>query len=314
MTASDSSRCGWSLPDLPGIAIVGASGLVGCALLEVLEQRGFPHSSLRTVALRSFDASQLADPDLIFLAAPHALARAAVPQLRRPGRILIDLSDAWRLEPEVPLVLDGVNDATLESHSGLVASPNCTNVGLVMVLHALSVTFEVARATVTSLQAASGGGRRMLEHLQGNDQEDPTALAGNLLAQCDALLEAGQTAEEQRLQVESARILGRAMPALEATCVRVPVEVGHALALTLHFSQEVALEEIRRTLARHADIHLAEEGDIPTPRQVRGKDGVYVGRVRHGSDAKTVQMWIVIDNLLTGAATNAVRIAEQLLP
>jgi len=314
MTAPDSPRCGWSLPDLPGIAVVGASGLVGTALVDVLHQRNFPHRSLRSVAVRSFEASQLSDADLIFLAAPHALARTAIPALRRPGRIMIDLSDAWRLDPEVPLVLAGVNDAAVMNHSGLIASPNCTNVGLVVALHALSGTIEVPRATVTSMQAASGGGRRMLEHLQEPNLEDPTTLSGNLLPQCDVLLEDGRSAEEQRLQVESTRLLGEAMPLLEATCVRVPVEVGHALALTLHCSREVSLEEVLNALDRHPDIHRAESGSFPTPVQVRGKEGVFVGRVRHGSDAKTVQMWIVIDNLLTGAATNAVRIAEQLLP
>jgi aspartate-semialdehyde dehydrogenase len=202
----------------------------------------------------------------------------------------------------------------LEAHRGLVACPNCTNVGLVVVLHALATVLNVSRATVTSMQAASGGGRSMLEGLQEGRAEGADCLAGNLLPLCDVLLDDGRSAEERRLQVESTRLLGAAMPPLDATCVRVPVEVGHALSLTLHCEEDVSLAAVREGLSLHPDIHVAAEASIQTPKRVRGKEGVFVGRVRVGGNARTVQMWIVIDNLLTGAASNAVRIAEKLLP
>lgn len=294
--------------------MVGASGLVGSTLVRMLQEAGYPMAGLQEVGVRGFDSTRVDAADLLVLAAPSSLSAQVVPKLRRPGRVVIDLSEAWRLDPEVPLVLAGVNEEALGQHRGVIASPNCTNVGLVVVLQALAGLSPLVRADVTTLQAASGGGRTMLESLAEDPDSSPESLAGNAIPHCDAFTDAGHTREEQRMIEESARLLGSAMPPLSVTCVRVPIAVGHALALTVETADPLEPGQVAAALERVPQVEVSSTEAYPTPKTVAGRDGVFVGRIRRGAGERELQMWIVIDNLRTGAASNALRLAEALLP
>lgn len=294
----------------PRIAVVGARGLVGETLIQVLEQRAFPHGGVQAIRVRDFTPEQVANADLIFLAAPAALSRQWAKHLAADERIVIDLSEAWRLEPSVPLLLSGLNLECVAQHQGIIASPNCTNGGLVRVLDVLRRTAAIRRVVVTTFQAASGGGRKLLQSIQVPD----APLHANVLPQCDAFAGDGATHEERRVVLESLRLLEDPGFEINATCVRVPVEVGHGLSVWIEAEQAFDLEQVQQNLQAQSNIEVAVDHALaPTPKSVRGQEGVFVGRLRHGADTKQLQLWIVTDNLLTGAASNAVDIATALL-
>lgn len=282
--------------------------------MELLQEGDFPAAEVRACGVRGLDPDSLADVDLVFLAAPDAVSREVAPRLAALGCVVFDLSATFRLEPSVPLMMDGVPNPLLLDHPGIVAGPNCTNVGLVRVLQVLQDHVSMRDLTVTTLQAASGGGRRMLEALDGRPLDAPHALIDNVVPQCDAFLEDGSTGEERRMVAETKRLLGDPAWRMDVTCVRVPVTVGHAL--TLHIRSETAfnLEQVGAWLDAEDDIHLSRGEEFPTPASMRGKEGVFVGRLRHGAEKTSLQMWVVVDNLLTGAASNAIAVMRQLLP
>lgn len=305
---------GRRLPSRPSIAIVGASGLVGSCIVKGLQQSNFPAAEVRSCGVRSLEIDTLQDVDLVFLAAPDAVSAKIAPQLAGFGCLVIDLSATFRMDPEVPLLLEGIDPSELDRHSGILAGPNCTNVGLVRVLDVLRKHCTIADLTVTTLQAASGGGRRMLEALDGAPMDTPHGLAGNVVPQCDGFVEDGSTGEERRLVQETRRLLGMPELQMSVTCVRVPVRVGHSLSMQLRSESPLDFHAITMALDAVADIHVDADTDFPTPESVRGKEGVFVGRIRPGSNPCSLQMWIVIDNLLTGAASNAIAMARRLLP
>ena len=291
--------------------MVGARGLVGEALLQVFKQRSFPHAGIQEVRVRDFIPDSVAEADLIILAAPAALSLKWAKELSTGNRVVIDLSEAWRLDPTVPLILSGLNLDTVNQHQGLIASPNCTNGGLVRVLDVLRRKNALRRVVVTTFQAASGGGRQLLSSVQ-----DPDApLHANVIPHCDAFLADGSTLEEERVALESVRLLDAPDFEINATCVRVPVEVGHGLSVWVEAEQDFDLPQIRQQLDAQTDLFLsADENQYPTPQGIRGQEGVFLGRLRFGANAKQLQMWLVTDNLLTGAASNAADIAAALLP
>jgi len=311
MPGSSSPHRGWLLPPRPRIAVVGAHGLVGEALVQVLELRKFPTEKVVEHHLRDFTPAAAANADLVFLAAPATLSLQWAKKLVHQGCIVIDLSEAWRLDYKVPLVLSGHNLEALQQHQGLIASPNCTNGGLVHVLNLLRRHFALKKVVVTTFQAASGGGRELLEALN----QPSAALHANVIPQCDSFSPDGSTLEELRVVEESQRLLGPPAVEISATCVRVPVAVGHGLSVWMDFENDLSLESVRKILGAEDAIVLAPRAaDYPTPKSHSGQEGVFVGRVRHGATAKQLQMWIVTDNLLTGAASNAVDLAQALLP
>jgi len=215
------------------------------------------------------------------------------------------------LDESVPLVLSGHNMHALQQHQGLIACPNCTNGGLVRVLDILRRNYALKSVVVTTFQAASGGGRKLLKELQAPS----SPLYANVIPQCDAFTHGGSTLEELRVVEESQRLLGAPALEISATCVRVPVEVGHSLSLWVTSEQDFCLATVRASLAAENDIEVACPDDTyPTPKSIRGQEGVFVGRIRHGAKAKQLQLWIVADNLLTGAASQAVNLAQALLP
>lgn len=295
----------------PRIAVVGARGLVGETLIQVLKQRAFPHAGIQAVRVRDFTPEQVTDADLIFLAAPAALSKQWAKELVAERRVVIDLSDAWRQDPSVPLLLSGLNLECVDQHQGILASPNCTNGGLVRVLDVLRRTSTIRKVVVTTFQAASGGGRQLLQSIQTPD----TPLHANVLPQCDRFTEDGATLEEHRVVQESLRLLGDPGFEISATCVRVPVEVGHGLSVWIEAEQAFNLHQVQQKLQAQSNMEVAvNAAEAPTPKSVCGQEGVFVGRLRLGASTKQLQLWIVTDNLLTGAASNAVDIATALLP
>lgn len=311
MTGLDAPRRGWKLPPAPRIAVVGARGLVGETLLQVLQRREFPHAGIKEVRVRDFTPEVVADADLIFLAAPNALSKQWAKELISEKRVVIDLSESWRLDPSVPLLLSDLNLELVEQHQGLIASPNCTNGGLVRVIEVLRRKFSMERMVVTTLQAASGGGRQLLQSL-----DQPKApLHGNVIPECDSIAEDGGTLEEHRVVEETLRLLGSPALQISATCVRVPVEVGHGVSVWIEGEQAFDLQQVQQELQAQPNMNVAVDAEsAPTPQSVRGQEGVFIGRLRHGAKPTQLQLWIVTDNLLTGAASNAVDIATALLP
>ena len=318
------------------VAVVGATGAVGQVLLRVLEERSFPVGELRPLASRDertlrFRGAEVAVAearpeqfegcDLVFFAATGSLSRQLAPQAVERGAIVIDKSGSWRMHDDVALVVPEINADALTAEPAIVSSPNCTTVGIALALEPIRRVAGLRRVLVTTLQAASGAGRDGLNELRtqlaGESAEASVfaaPLAHNLVPLCDELDETGATGEEIKIRDETRKILG--LPALEisASCVRVPVAVGHAASMWIETERPIDASSARRALAGFPGIRLADDlttDELPTPLAVEGSDDVIVGRIR--SDARGLWLWQVSDNLRKGAATNAVQIAEALL-
>jgi aspartate-semialdehyde dehydrogenase len=305
---------GKRLPAKPRIAVVGASGLVGQMVLEILAQRSFPHCAITELSPREAAPAAAAQADLVFLAAPSETAHKYAPILAAAGCIVIDLSPAWRLNPQVPLVIPEIHAEQISQHCGILASPNCTNVPLAMVLAALQRRTKIQQVDVTTMQAASGAGRAGLSALEGDSAAFGRSLADNLIPQCDAFHADGHTAEELRIQTETQRLLATPQLAITATCVRVPTKVGHALSLVVRTAQKFSSGQAAACLETMPGIQLYTTNGQPHLQDCVGNDQVHVGRLRQGVGGNELLLWVVCDNLRKGAATNAVQIAEQLLP
>ena len=328
----------------PRIAVVGATGLVGQVLLAVLEERAFPLAELAPLAsprsagrrlrfrgeevvVRAVGEVDFGDFDLVFFAATGGLSRELGPRAARRGAVVIDKSSTWRMDPGVPLVVPEVNGAALDGHRGIIACPNCTTIGVVMALEPLRRAAGLRRVTAVTLQAVSGVGRGGPEELAAQERARhagrtvapsvfPLPIAGNVLPLCGALGDDGTSEEERKLADETRKILGLPHLAVTATCVRVPVEVGHAAALHVETVEPLSPAEARAALSAFPGVQCWDPGDdthpVPTPLAVAGGDDVHVGRVRRGEGDRSLWLWVVADNLRKGAALNAVQIAELL--
>jgi len=315
----------------PCVAIVGATGIVGETLLRVLEERAFPVRELRALGssrsvgtrvrfrghelpVVAADPEALAGCQLVFFAATGELSRSLAPSAVEAGAVVIDKSSTFRQSDEVPLVVPEINARALETHRGLIACPNCTTIGLVMALEPLRRAAGLASVVVTTLQAASGAGREALAELHGMPQGVfPRPLALNVVPQCDALDAGGVSAEEHKLVVETRKILGLPELRVSATCVRVPVAVGHSASVLVETERELEPAAALAALGDFPGLRVARDTGYATPLEVAGRDEVFVGRVRRDpAHARRLWLWSVIDNLRKGAATNAVQIAEEL--
>jgi aspartate-semialdehyde dehydrogenase len=301
------------------IGVIGATGAVGTVTLALLAERGFEdvrafassRSAGRTVA---FGARELpveeatpevlaaGDLDLVFFSVGTDASRELVPHAVRGGAVVIDKSDAYRLTDGIPLVVAGVNDHVLNG-DGIVANPNCSAMQLTCVLHPLREAAGLARVRLATYQSASGAGDAGIERLRAIAPAE-----GNL--GMDWELEGEEFSEEWKLRAETRKILGLPDLPLHATCVRVPVLVGHAQAVWLETESPLSPEAAREALAASDQVELA---DLPTPADAAGRDRVLVGRIRRDTAGEGLALWIVNDNLRKGAALNAVQIAELLL-
>jgi aspartate-semialdehyde dehydrogenase len=307
------------MPDVR-IGVVGATGAVGSVTLELLAERGFtdvrafasarsagrtvPYGDDELVVEEAAPAALTAgDLDLLFFSVGTAASRELVPYALEGAAVCIDKSDAYRLAEDVPLVVIGVNEHVLDSDP-LIANPNCSAMQLACALEPLHAAAGLARVRLATYQSASGAGDAGIERLRSLAPAE-----GDLAMDWD--LDGEEFSEEWKLREETRKILGLPDLPLHATCVRVPVLVGHAQAVWVATERPLSPEEAREALAASGQVELA---DLPTPKDAAGRDKVLVGRVRRDvAEDGGLALWVVNDNLRKGAALNAVQIAELLL-
>lgn len=321
------------------VAVVGATGLVGGVMLKVLEERGFPVGELLPVASERSAGSTITfggkackvltpaealakAPDLALFSAGGATSLEWAPRFAEAGCTVIDNSSAWRMDATKKLVVPEINGDLLGEEDRIIANPNCSTIQMVMVLAPLHRAFGVERVVVSTYQAVTGTGmkavRQMEDERAGREGERAYAhrIDRNVIPHCDVFLENGYTKEEMKLVHETRKILDPAIR-VTATAVRVPVTGGHSEAINVQFSRDFDLDKVRELLRGAKGIEVVDDtanAGYPMPLKAEGKDAVLVGRLRRDeSQDRTLNLWIVADNLRKGAATNAVQIAELLL-
>lgn len=326
------------------VAITGATGLVGRTIMQVLEERGFPISELRLLAsarsagtviefggerlkVEAVSPASYAGIDYAFFAVGTEASRELVPLAQAAGAVAIDKSNAFRMHPDVPLVVPEVNAAALAGHKCIVANPNCTTIQTVLALKPLADAAGLDWVHVCSYQAVSGSGRSGMDELSAQVKAlaageppavdfYPRQIAGNVIPHIDSFAADGYTGEEHKLINETRKIL--ALPGLPvaATAVRVPVLVSHATAVLVRTSRPLDVATARGAIAAYPGVGLVDDPaheQYPTPLDAAGQDLVLVGRVRAVPGMpNALELWVVGDNLRKGAATNGVQIAEHL--
>ena len=333
------------LPDRPlRVAILGATGAVGQELLELLAERDFPVAELiplasprsagRTLSwrgedltIREVEAAAFADVDVVLASAGGSISRTWAPVAAAAGAVVIDNSSAFRLDPEVPLVVPEVNPQAAFSHRGIIANPNCTTILLTLALAPLAARRPVRRVVVSTYQSASGAGARAMEELrslsrtvlEGGEPVStvlPHSLAFNLFLHNSPLQANGYCEEELKMLNETRKIMALPDLRLSATCVRVPVLRAHSEAVNIEFVEPFPVEEARALLAAAPGVELIEDhaaNRFPMPTDVTGRDPVAVGRIRQDlSDPNALELWLCGDQIRKGAALNAIQIAELL--
>ena len=323
------------------VAIVGVTGAAGSTVLRVLEQRRFPVGELRALAsarsagrtvqfagrdhqIAEATPEALEGVDVCFLAAGASTARTLAPAVAAAGGVAIDKSSAYRADPAVPLVVPEVNAHTLERHRGIVANPNCVAIPLTVALAPLHEAFGLRRITVSTYQSASGAGKRLVDEL--GEQEAaaargeapqagfyPHVLHGNVVPGGWSM-EGDDTEEELKVVAETRRVLGLPDLPVSITTVRVPVAIGHSAAVWAEFDGPVDPADARRALAGAAGVNVVDDPatqSYPTPLQAAGQDLVLVGRIRADMGRPgAIALFLSVDNLRKGAATNAVQVGE----
>lgn len=327
------------------VGVAGATGAVGREMLRVLEERDFPLDFVR--ALASGRSSERAVPfrdqslsvvelgpegleglDLVLFATKPAVSREYVPMAVTKGAVAIDNSRAFRMAPDVPLVVPEVNPDAASRHSGVIANPNCSTIQMVVILDALHKAARLRRVVVSTYQSVSGTGRAAIEELRAQSEDVlagrtvvseiyPHQIAFNCIPHIDDFDDEGDSREETKMIQETRKILDLPDLRVAATCVRVPVFRSHAMAVNVETERDVAPDQAREILSAVRGVNVLDEpeaAEYPTQLAAAGTDGIWVGRIRR--DASTehgLWLWIVADNLRKGAATNAVQIAELIV-
>jgi aspartate-semialdehyde dehydrogenase len=335
----------------PRVAIVGATGAVGTTMRSILEQRRFPLDNLRLMASErsagnvvdtrwgevTVEDLATADPsniDIALFSAGGARSLEFAPRFAAAGATVIDNSSAFRMDDDVPLVVANVNDAAIKEHSGIVANPNCTTMAIMMAAGPLHRAAGLKTMVATSYQSVSGSGQTGMTQLAkeilalGSDQDalvsgtwiDPGGdlyarpIAYNVLPLAGSITEAGYTDEEWKLVNETRKILDRDDIAVEPTCVRVPVMVGHGIAASMWFDRPIDMDEAVAMLGDAPGVQLWDDRKVPTPLDSAGIDDVLVGRLRETvGHPGGISLFAIGDNLRKGAALNAVELAEFLV-
>lgn len=321
------------------VAVVGATGLVGTKMLQVLAERNFPVTELVPVASErsvgkevefkgvKYKVVSMADgiaakPAVAIFSAGGSTSTEWAPKFAEAGITVIDNSSAWRMDPTKKLVVPEVNADTLTANDKIIANPNCSTIQMVLVLKPLHEKYGIKRVVVSTYQSVTGTGKAAVDQLMNerNGVEGPMAykypIDLNLIPQIDVFLENGYTKEEMKMVKETVKILGDESVKVTATTVRVPVMGGHSESVNIEFVNDFTVEEVREILA--ATPGIVVQDDIanhvyPMPRFAHDKDETFVGRIRRDeTQDNTLNCWIVSDNLRKGAATNAVQIAEYL--
>ena len=322
------------------IAVIGATGLVGNKMLQILEERKFPVSELIPVAseksvgkeipfkgkpckiVSAEDAIAL-KPDIALFSAGGDTSLTWAPKFAEAGIIVIDNSSAWRMDPSKKLIVPEVNASALTKEDKIIANPNCSTTQMVLVLKPLHKKYTIKRVVISTYQSVTGTGVKAVSQMNNerNNVEGDMAykyqIDQNVIPHIDVFLENGYTKEEMKMVNETKKILGDDSIRITATCVRIPVIGGHSESLNIEFENEFELEEVREILAAAPGLILEDDVDnfvYPMPISAHEKDDTFVGRIRRDeSQPKTLNCWVVSDNLRKGAATNTIQIAEYLM-
>jgi aspartate-semialdehyde dehydrogenase len=327
------------------VAIVGATGLVGQEFIRVLEQRHFPMSSVRLYASdrsvgkrlkvndQEIEVKETAPDsfegiDIALFSAGADISRRFSPLAAGAGATVVDNSAAFRMEPDVPLVVPEINPGDIKNHRGIIANPNCSTIQMVVALYPLHKVNPIKRITVATYQSVSGTGSAAIEELRVQSrvildggkaapQVYPYQIAFNLLPEIDVFLDNGYTKEEWKMVEETRKIMHAPDIAISATCVRVPVYVGHSEVVQAEFTRPMPVEEARHLLDQAPGVKVMDDPRTrlyPYPALAAGRDEVFVGRIRRdASHPNGLVLWVVSDNIRKGAALNAVQIAEELV-
>ena len=321
------------------IAVVGATGLVGTKMLQVLAERNFPVTRLFPVASErsvgkkvkfngknirviSMEDAIAKRPDIAIFSAGGSISTAFAPRFAEVGTVVIDNSSAWRMDPTKKLIVPEVNAATLTKYDKIIANPNCSTIQMVVALKPLHDRYKILRVVVSTYQSVTGTGVKAVDQMMGERKNKPVERAYphqidlNLLPHIDVFLDNGYTKEEMKMVNETRKIMGDDSIRLTATTVRVPVIGGHSEAVNIEFANDFDLKEVRELLEKAPGVVVVDnpaKAEYPMPLMAHDKDDVFVGRIRRDeSQPCTLNMWVVSDNLRKGAATNAVQIAEYL--
>ncbi len=329
------------------VAVAGATGVVGQQMLRVLEDRDFPIASLKLLASPrsagrklTFRGEEIAvevlaedsfkGVDVALFSAGGGTSQTFAPFAAKDGCVVVDNSSAWRMDPEVPLVVPEVNPDAIKTHKGIIANPNCSTIQMVQVLQPLHAAATITRVVVSTYQAVSGAGSEALNELRAQTESAlkgekpvcsifPTQIAFNCIPQIphsNAFIDNGYSTEEMKMVNETKKIMGDDSIRVTATTVRVPVHTGHSESVNVETKTKLTAAQVRELLTASQNVVVMDDPSkdiFPTAIDAAGKYDTYVGRIREDiSHPSAIDMWIVSDNLLKGAALNAVQIAELL--
>ena len=329
----------------PHVAVVGATGAVGLEMIKTLEKRKFPVGKLTLLAsarsagkklvfrdepvvVKELTKDSFTGIDIALFSAGGSISKEFAPLAASAGCVVIDNSSAFRMDAAVPLVVPEINGADVKQHQGIIANPNCTTAITLMALYPLHQTFHVKRIFASSYQAVSGTGAKAIEELERQVEQVvfkkpvtkevyPHQIAFNVLPHVDAFLPSGYTKEEMKMQDEGRKIMHHPAFRASVTCVRVPVYRAHSVAVSAEFERPVTVEAAREALKRAPGLDVVDNPDdkeYPLPLYVAGKYHCEVGRLRKDCAMDNgLCFWVVGDQLLKGAALNAVQIAEELM-
>lgn len=325
---------------LHDIAVVGASGLVGRKILEIIQERKFEVGKVVAIASDSNEGKELnikgktyrlnkLEPHIFknlefaFFSAGASVSREWAPKAAADGAIVIDNSSAFRMQEDVPLVVPEVNRQDMFKNKGIIANPNCSTIQLVAVLKPLDIEFKIKRVVVSTYQSVSGAGNKGITALetelrnieQYENSPFPHRIAHNAIPHIDVFFDDNYTREELKMINESRKIMGRKDLAITATCVRIPTLTGHGESVNIEFDKKVSPEDVKEVLSKAKGVTVTDNPSqnlYPMPIHSAEKDDVFVGRIRKDESVKNgINLWIVADNVRKGAATNAVQIAEE---
>ena len=322
------------------VAVVGATGMVGEVLLNIIEERNFPFTELLLVASERSVGKEITfkgkiykvigleeavskKPDIAFFSAGGGTSLEWAPKFAEAGTTVIDNSSAWRMDASKKLIVPEINAHLLTKEDKIIANPNCSTTQMVMVLAPLHKKYKIKRVVVSTYQSITGTGVKAVKQLENElagisgEMAYPYPIHKNVIPHCDVFEENGYTKEEMKLVQETQKILEDRSIAVTATAVRVPTQGGHSEAVNLEFLNDFDVSEVRQILSKTPGVVVQDNTDVntyPMPIYANGKDDVFVGRIRRdGSQANSLNLWIVSDNLRKGAATNTIQIAEYLI-
>ena len=322
------------------VAIIGATGLVGRTFLKVLKERNFPVEKLYLYAsansagkkiefngteytvMELKDETIANDIDIALFSAGGGVSLEYAPKFKAKGAVVIDNSSAWRMDKNIPLVVPEANPEALKNHPGIIANPNCSTIQVMPVLKVLQEKYGLKRVIYSTYQAVAGSGQKGLNDLEANLKGEPSKgyphqIAFNALPHIDVFLDNGYTKEEIKMVEETRKILGLPDLRVTATCVRVPVKMGHAVSVNVELEKPFELKDVFKAFEEKEGVIVQDDVSknvYPMPIVAEDTDEVYVGRIRRDESVENgLNLWVVADNIRKGAATNTIQIAETLI-